>query len=293
MKRRFCFFVLPLLLLLLSGCGSRVPVLRDQEAVLAWIEALPADETALAARGAAVKGAEGSLSADALSLWKSFRRDAEAGRPAAFFLRWAYHIQTDYYICCEGQDCRLLVLPAGREVREYKESSLPRLLTLNRFPVEELEPWDPAAYPTYPSGRDADEILSCFSAFPPTSRELRRMTELPISSDGYGRDPGAWARFYESVSAGEPACVSFAMLTVEGDPVYCYLDYDGTDFYLLKDSAFDSYGGGYYEARYTALTEKSSPLGERTDGKTGRYLQYTLSGGEWDQVIFCYRALDE
>ena len=127
---------------------------------------------------------------------------------------------------------------------------------------------------------------------PSTYRELRRMTELPISG-GYGRDPGAWARFYESVSAGEPACVSFAMLTVEGDPIYCYLDYDGTDFYLLEDSAFDSYGGGYYEARYTALTEKSSPLGERTDGKTGRYLQYTLSGGEGDQVIFSYQALDE
>ena len=48
--KRSLFLLLLFPILLFSGCRAGLPVTRDREAVLSWIDTLPADEAALSAR---------------------------------------------------------------------------------------------------------------------------------------------------------------------------------------------------------------------------------------------------
>ncbi len=293
--KKSLFLLLLLTFLFLSGCGARPPVTRDREAVLSWINTLPADEAALSARSdlAVMRLADRQVSEGGRALWRRFREKAEKGQAASFVLvTLSGSVRATHYVSSDAKGCRLLIDRQEGEKRrteEISESSLIKLLTHNCLPVEALEPWEPAEYPVYPTGRNADEILTCFAAFPADNRELLRMPELSVSGQS-AVAAGGWIRFYDSVTRGEPACVSFVQNTMEGDPIFCYLDYDGTDYYYLVDSSRDSYGGGYYEAVYTALTERAENKTALVNGKTRTFHDYFLSGGaDGERSVFSWR----
>ena len=65
-----------------------------------------------------------------------------------------------------------------------------------------------------------------------------------------------WQQFYEKVTIQVPADLLIANYTVEGDVIYTYVSYDGTDFYVVEDYSRDKMRGNgpeYYEGTWKYL----------------------------------------
>ncbi len=65
-----------------------------------------------------------------------------------------------------------------------------------------------------------------------------------------------WYAFAEKVRAGEPAWITMVDYTVEGDSIFYYLHYDGTEFLYVKDTTRDRYGDHVYlDDKFTKFYE--------------------------------------
>ena len=65
-----------------------------------------------------------------------------------------------------------------------------------------------------------------------------------------------WYDFAEKVRAGEPAWVTMVEYTIEGDSIFYYLHYDGTEFLYVKDTTRDKFGSHVYlKEKFTKLSE--------------------------------------
>lgn len=65
-----------------------------------------------------------------------------------------------------------------------------------------------------------------------------------------------WYSFAEKVRAGEPAWVTMVDYTIEGDSIFYYLHYDGTEFLYVKDTTRDCYGDHvYWDDKFTKFYE--------------------------------------
>ena len=80
--------------------------------------------------------------------------------------------------------------------------------------------------------------------------------------------------FRDKADSQTPAHFDYYTNTVEGDPIYYHLDYNGEDFYLCSDNTADRFrGADYYEYPiYRYLVE--SP-GSRADGTEGVFVYLT------------------
>ena len=51
-----------------------------------------------------------------------------------------------------------------------------------------------------------------------------------------------WEGFRKDVEEGKKTAVTTARITIEGDPIYMYIEYDGEEFHVIEDTSHDGYG---------------------------------------------------
>ena len=65
-----------------------------------------------------------------------------------------------------------------------------------------------------------------------------------------------WYAFAEKVREGEPAWITMVDYTVEGDSIFYYLHYDGTEFLYVTDTTRDKFGSPVYlKEKFTRMYE--------------------------------------
>ena len=65
-----------------------------------------------------------------------------------------------------------------------------------------------------------------------------------------------WYAFIKKVRAGKTAWLDMLTYTVEGDSIFYYLHYDGTEFLLVEDTTRDRFGfPAYSKEKFTKLYE--------------------------------------
>ena len=75
--------------------------------------------------------------------------------------------------------------------------------------------------------------------------------DMPVCIYCELRNPGDWDEFAEEVEKGNEADVTFANITIEGDPIYTYLTFDGDRYLAVTDTSHDKFGQPetYYSTR--------------------------------------------
>ncbi len=85
-----------------------------------------------------------------------------------------------------------------------------------------------------------------------------------------------WYAFAGKVRAGEPAWVTMVDYTVEGDSIFYYLHYDGTEFLYVTDTTRDKFGDHVYlKEKFTRMYEFTE-----TEEKGGTIYNVVLSNTE-------------
>lgn len=114
--------------------------------------------------------------------------------------------------------------------------------------------------------RDLAEICIRFSKYPETSKELAQ-AGLVVNVHGViesGKEK--LDAFLLNAQEGIAASVEFVQFTTEGDPVFYYIHYDGTDFYAVTDCSRDSFAAGIdtVQESYYAYLKNFSENGKVT-----------------------------
>ena len=120
---------------------------------------------------------------------------------------------------------------------------------------------DPSAISSSPeeSGiypRDLETIKTSLSGYPDDPDELAATDSYVIMHGQQYSGAANWESFYRDVQNGNPAELVLIQFTVEGDAILSYLNYDGSDFYLVTDYSRDAFAGDsekYREAAYPYL----------------------------------------
>lgn len=92
-------------------------------------------------------------------------------------------------------------------------------------------------------GRDMDAITMHLSQYGNDHEEHVAAENLAVLShhpDLKKLEP--WYDFSDKVQSGKEAWVDMVSYTDEGDGIFYYLHYDGTDFYLVEDTTRDHFG---------------------------------------------------
>lgn len=105
-------------------------------------------------------------------------------------------------------------------------------------------------------GRDKETVKEYLSQFPDDLQNYENWEDYYVLTwrDVYGQE--YWDAFMEAVDSQTPAYITLVQYTVEGDPILYYLNYDGTDCYMMSDSSRDGFGGTgerYYEYTYATV----------------------------------------
>lgn len=104
--------------------------------------------------------------------------------------------------------------------------------------------------------RDFDTIKEYLGTYSNELHELNKTESFIILHGTYHSGKEYWDAFLESVDKGEPAEVVMVQFTVEGDAILYYLQYNGTDFYVVEDYSRDAWSAepGYLEKTYPYLS---------------------------------------
>jgi hypothetical protein len=124
-----------------------------------------------------------------------------------------------------------------------------------------------------------ETIETYLSVFPRETDVLRQLDCLVVDASGdLSQDQWSqWLTFSRKVLAGETADVTMVCFTIEGDPCPFYLQYDGTDFFLLTDTTRDQFGGEAYTYRtYSYLQFVAEPLEETADDGSAQWRLYAI-----------------
>lgn len=91
--------------------------------------------------------------------------------------------------------------------------------------------------------RDVEAICERFAAYPDSSAELVK-EDLVVNLHGNLKSgQEQLATFLADVESHTEAFIELVQYTIEGDPMFYYLHYDGTDFYAVTDYRRDAFGG--------------------------------------------------
>ena len=71
---------------------------------------------------------------------------------------------------------------------------------------------------------------------------LSEEDEIPVCIYCELRNPEKWDEFVEETEQGKDSSVTFANITIEGDPIYTYLTFDGDRYQALTDTSHDKFG---------------------------------------------------
>lgn len=120
------------------------------------------------------------------------------------------------------------------------------------------------------SVRDLTDICARFAGYPDTPAAL---ADAGLVVNLHGTIKGGREKldtFLSSVEAGTPASVELVQYTVEGDAMFYYIDYNGTDFYAVIDYSRDEFAGSgekvhEYRYNYLKVQEESIEGGKRVE----------------------------
>lgn len=104
-------------------------------------------------------------------------------------------------------------------------------------------------------GRDKETVMEYLSRFPDDLQNYEDLENYYVLTwrDVYGQE--YWDAFMEAVDSQTPAYITLVQYTVEGDPILNYLNYNGTDCYMMSDSSRDGFAGtGDRYSEYTYRT---------------------------------------
>ncbi len=144
--------------------------------------------------------------------------------------------------------------------------------------------------------RNLDTVKAYLTGFSNEYEELMQSENCLISVHGsVEQGEERFEQFYQAVSLGEPAELTIIQFTVEGDAIIDYLNYNGTDFYLVHDNSRDGFIGTgdlyqEYTFPYLKVFERSI---EETAGEGGkRYREIVLTDTEtltYEQMEMFFR----
>lgn len=106
-------------------------------------------------------------------------------------------------------------------------------------------------------GTDMETIKKYLSRYSNDYEDHAKDKSLAVISDFPGLEKmEPWYAFAEKVRAGEPAWVTMVDYTIEGDSLFYYLHYDGTEFLYVTDTTRDQFGSHVYsKEKFTKLYE--------------------------------------
>lgn len=106
-------------------------------------------------------------------------------------------------------------------------------------------------------GTDIEAIKVHLSQYGNDHEELAQIEDLAVlhhHPDLKHLEP--WYAFMKKVRSGKPAWIDMVNYTDEGDSIFYYLHYDGTEFLLVEDTTRDQFGTPLYtQEKFTRLYE--------------------------------------
>ncbi|HAB60713.1 MAG TPA: hypothetical protein DCE48_08435 [Lachnospiraceae bacterium] len=120
--------------------------------------------------------------------------------------------------------------------------------------------------------RSFADIQNILDSYPDTLDELNKNKDVFIVVHGnVKKGKELWESFYQKVQDKEPAELTMAQLTIEGDPILYYLTYDGEKIYVVEDVSRDAFKGDYadyVEYTYSYIKE----FEDSTEDSKGKYI---------------------
>ncbi len=121
-----------------------------------------------------------------------------------------------------------LLIPADSETAKRLQDFVSEVQSVSNAQV-----YDPA--------RDPDQIREYLTQLTgPTGYRF------PICNSVSLTNADEWNRFEEKVNQSQPASITLCNYTIEGDPIYTFVHYNGEDFAWFKDSSRDRFGSEQY-----------------------------------------------
>lgn len=143
---------------------------------------------------------------------------------------------------------------------------------------------DPAALEL--QGRDLEEIKGYLSGYPDS---LQKLTEAECYVILHGTEHSGREyldAFLENVNAGNPSELTIVQFTVEGDPIFLYLNADAENVYAVEDISRDKMGGS--GEKYFEKTFDSVWLAREKDA--GNYYISLYALQEQDMIVTVFTA---
>lgn len=146
---------------------------------------------------------------------------------------------------------------------------------------------DPAALDLHE--RDLEEIKEYLSGYPDTLQELTEAECYVIlhGTEHSGRE--YLDAFLENVNVGNPGELTIVQFTVEGDPIFLYLNADAENVYAVEDISRDKMGGS--GEKYFEKTFDSVWLAQEKDA--GNYYVSLYALQEQDMIVTVFTAAVE
>lgn len=135
--------------------------------------------------------------------------------------------------------------------------------------VYEHHYWAEGDYPTYRAcprmeqtqakksdQEQTEEILQHLSIYASDYHTIKKNFDIVIQDQGTDvLNMDLWEDFYTQVQATNPADITIAHFTTEGDPILTHIRYDGDSFLYVSDSSRDEFGAEpyYFSTRYPYL----------------------------------------
>lgn len=157
----------------------------------------------------------------------------------------------DLSVCAEGEERTANWSVFGQEVPPAEEE------IFSPTDEETLDAYERAVQEkvkTLEAQKKLEEQKIFLASLPNDIEQAKTRDDLLLRNEDINY--GLWDAFYENVQNETEASLLLCSSTDEGDPIYTYLYYDGTKFYLLFDNTRDKWRGTgpeYEEAVYENL----------------------------------------
>ena len=118
-------------------------------------------------------------------------------------------------------------------------------------------------------GTDFEKIKAHLSQYGNDHEELALIDDLAVlHHHPRWKKLEPWYAFMKKVRAGKTAWIDMVDYTDEGDSIFYYLHYDGTEFLLVEDTTRDQFGTPLYtQEKFTRLYE----FAEETENGSKQY----------------------
>lgn len=126
--------------------------------------------------------------------------------------------------------------------------------------------------------RDFATVKKRLAAYPTQLEEIEK-TESYVVEQGYEHSGGErWEVFYRAVQSGVPAQIDIVHFSPVGNIRIDYINYDGTDFYVLCDSSHNAFAEG--DEQYQEMNFQYLKVFENMSKNGSRYREIALTDAD-------------